>query len=258
MCLSCGVQEGCVPSPIGCVPKEQDMDLNIIIGLLLALTLFGWVVSRLTSKWLNMRERVRSLKLQLEKAEAEKEQSSKTLREMRERCRKDLLYVSPKLSWMLKVFQPDDQVNWNPLFPGLFLERIHALWFVHEGVSLLGRYEIRSASPIISWIDALHGSFLQAVDKKGVTSGHLATWRTEIAAAEVYLLQLDGRGRMGMGGGRRHFGDDELPKLVDLMGGMRWIIERTKTGNCPFPFGPYIERDLEALIARIETLESTA
>ncbi|KKW34013.1 MAG: hypothetical protein UY79_C0007G0033, partial [Parcubacteria group bacterium GW2011_GWA2_53_21] len=40
--------------------------------------------------------------------------------------------------------------------------------------------------------------------------------------------------------------------------GMRWIIERTKTGNCPFPFGPYIERDLEALIARIETLESTA
>ena len=48
------------------------MDLNIIIGLLLALTLFGWVVSRLTSKWLNMRERVRSLKLQLEKAEAEK------------------------------------------------------------------------------------------------------------------------------------------------------------------------------------------
>jgi len=112
------------------------MDLNIIIGLLLALTLFGWVVSRLTSKWLNMRERVRSLKLQLEKAEAEKEQSSKTLREMRERCRKDLLYVSPKLSWMLKVFQPDDQVNWNPLFPGLFLERIHALWFVHASCRL--------------------------------------------------------------------------------------------------------------------------
>ena len=226
------------------------MDLISVVSLLLVLVFFGWVVSRVTGKWLGMRDRIHSLTLKLEKAEAEREQSSKTLREMRERCRQILFLRYIQLSSRLHVTSPEylNRKGFNALFS--HPADLVSLWLVYED-----RCFTESASPILSWSISFHDRLLQKVTSGQVTTGHLATWRTEIAAAQVYLLQLDGRGRMGVNGGTRHFRDDEL---LDLKGGMHWIVERTKTGNCPFPFGPYIERDLEALIARIEILESVA
>lgn len=212
-------------------------------------------------RWLSQEKRCNILEKGSESARKEAKKSAEALWEMRERCRNTLISLHHELMYMLlhDYPSPGDRARAdNRLFE--LLHQMQAIWSVYEesipfDTSIPSCYGFLPY-PIRSWAGHLHDKIMLGLES-GVTTGHLATWRTEIAAAQVWLIQLDGRGRLGQNGGRRQFSDDEIRELVPLKGGMRWIInQRTSTGNCPFPFGPYIERDLEALIARIEALES--
>lgn len=229
------------------------METETFIGIILITFAIFYPIFLVGKKMSNMRDRTHLLESELENAKTEAKKSAKECEQMQKRIHVNLMSLLKDLSWMLRDTSPEEANRSGLHVPLTRLTAIHVLWVVNGG----GHYGFHSDgtyAEYIPWVVNLQRDFEQHACKRDVTAGHLATWRTEIAAAQVYLLQLDGKERMGMGGGSRYVDDDELPELAKLKGGMRWIIDRTKTGNCPFEFGPYIVRDLETIIARIEAL----
>jgi hypothetical protein len=220
------------------------MDLNIIIAFLCGIALLS--ILRVNGRLGRLGRSVRSLtedNLHLTRKLDQAGQSLEAFRKMREQCRQEL---ETRLSALLGVFRENDPKEVSQVLPTVAycLGRIEVLWCLVDSNHRAMRWAYEFAQKIL-----LVGT---------VSKSHLGTWRTEAAAALVYLFQLDGQGHMGIGGVTRFIADEELHDLAVLVPGMRWIIDRTRTRNCPFSFGPYIERDLEALIARIETLKAKA
>jgi hypothetical protein len=235
------VHEGFAPSPLGCAPKEHAVDLNSIIGLILLLLLVGFIAFRHGIKWLEMRERIRSLTMKLKVSEARAEQLDGGRQELRKSSRKLLLCELGELKRKLRDCEPSLWIQSLSTITYTLGSAI-ALWKITEPNSSATR-----------WGNELARKILLANE---VTTGDLATWRTEVSAAQIYLLRLDSSVGIGNGSGSGGISDEELNGLVELKGGMCWIIDRRGAGNCPFPFSRYIDHDLKGLIWRIEALES--
>jgi hypothetical protein len=190
------------------------------------------------------------LKTRLVDAQKNDKKSSDALSNRQERCREQLMRLCEDFSRSCKEYSVNttDRSEAFVLFFGLMSA------FSCSIQRICGIYE--DTREVVPWLNKIFHRNTTKMCSGSISAGHLVTWRTEIAALQVYLYQLDGRGRMGMDDETRSFTDDELISLSNLKGGMRWIIERTLAGNCPFPFGPNIGRDLDVLIKRIEAVES--
>lgn len=224
------------------------METETIIGGLILVVIVSLIVIYY------MIGRIKSLTMQLESSETKLKDSetkfensqgeAKRLFDKQEtfqaQCHEALLDRQREMIFQLRYYNPEDHSEHDAQCLVFQLAWLQAMWWA-------ARYSGQG------WANELTQRMLNT---SPVTTGHLATWRQELMAAQVYLIQLDwphentyGITRLG------HVPDEELRKLTELVPGMRWIIERMKTRNCPFPMNV---EDLMMLVERIETLEPVA